>query len=395
MSEARWKRSFALGVITAALLGGCSQLGVSSPTSATAPGSSDSSVPTSSSTSSTSTPTTTTLPKSFGVGVFEEVNWVNHGASEAYMPTTTTPYRALPTFIFYPAAQGESQGGAAPVENAPAASAGAPYPVIVFAHGDDQLPSTYGALIDAWVEAGFVVVAPVFPGENRDNIDALGGWDTNAALDADNDVVNEPGDIAFVIGKLAAAAADQASRLHGLVDLSKLSLAGQSDGGNAVAALVYNTSYATTWSALPVKPRAVAVLSGALIGVAADYRTPLHPPAELSVESTGDYCNSPPSATALYDSFRGDKWFLTIDGATHMDPYVGQAPWAAPTAAVTSAFLELELGWRLASAARAAMAAAGNEPSLTALSHSEKAPTLVEPPPSGDPGDAVACGFEP
>ena len=251
MSKARWKRPFALAVITAALFGGCSQLGVSAPTSATSPGSSDSSLPTSSSTSSTSTTTTTTLPKSFGVGVFEEVNWVNHGASEAYTPTTT-PYRALPTFIFYPAAEAGAQGRAAPVENAPAASAGAPYPVIVFAHGDDQLPSTYRALIDAWVEAGFVVVAPVFPGENRDNFDALGGWDTNAALDADNDVVNEPGDIAFVIGKLATAAGDQASRLHGLVDLSKLSLAGQSDGGNAVAALVYNTSYATTWSALPV-----------------------------------------------------------------------------------------------------------------------------------------------
>ncbi|NNN09190.1 MAG: chlorophyllase, partial [Acidimicrobiaceae bacterium] len=37
--------------------------------------------------------------------------------------------------------------------------------MIVFAHGYDVSPDIYSALLNSWVRAGFVVVAPFFPDE--------------------------------------------------------------------------------------------------------------------------------------------------------------------------------------------------------------------------------------
>ena len=68
----------------------------------------------------------------------------------------------------------------------------APFPLVVFCHGFDLVPSTYERLLDAWTRAGYVVAAPVFPVENAD---APGGAD-------EADLVNQPEDVSFVISQL-------------------------------------------------------------------------------------------------------------------------------------------------------------------------------------------------
>jgi hypothetical protein len=345
----------------------------------------------SSTSSSSSTTTTTTLPATFGVGLLPE-KWVEYSVDGQRVATDCggpiEPERRLLTDVFYPS----SAPSTLPVLDAPRAAAGAPYPVIVFAHGYDQLPRTYEPLLDAWVEAGFVVVAPVFPCESAAHIALIGGISAAYEDDVQGDVGHEAGDVAFVIGQLAAAAADPSSFLHPILDLTKLGVAGQSDGGTAVGALVYYEQDRTEYARVPIKPLAVAILSGAQLG--SGYRTPANPPVELSAESTEDECNPQTAATELYDDIGGSKWFLTIDGATHLAPYTGVGQWASATEATTTAWFELELGWRSSAQARSELASAGNEKQVTSLSQAARAPALPDVLPSiGDYGSDEACGL--
>ena len=80
-------------------------------------------------------------------------------------PTVRAKFRTLVTEIRYPTAQGLPDGAERPDATPIAKSSG--YPVIVFAHGYDVTPDTYAPLLDAWVRAGFVVVAPFFPDESH------------------------------------------------------------------------------------------------------------------------------------------------------------------------------------------------------------------------------------
>ncbi len=372
-----------------ALLGPVLALAACTPARATEAGKpSTTSVPRHSSTpvpASSSTTTTTTLPAIFGVGLHVE-HWVDHQASTDCGPTAQ-PYRTLVTDIFYPS----SAIGTSAVAGAAPARAGAPYPVIVFAAGYDELPSTYAALLDAWVAAGMVVVAPVFPCTNANHVAAVGGLAAAFKLGVEDDTSNEPGDVAFVIAQLVAADASPATFLHPLVDMSELGLAGQSDGADAVAALVYDSAYAAADAAMPARPVAVAVLSGAALP--GTYRNPADPPDELSAESTADECNPQSGATALYDAVGGDKAFLEIDGASHMAPYTGAGQWAEATEAATTAWFEQALGWRSAAAARAQLSAAGNIAGITSLSNSPSAPPMHDIL-SGGYGDVPSeCGL--
>jgi len=79
---------------------------------------------------------------------------------------------------------------------------------VIFAHGYDVTPDTYAALLDAWVEAGFVVVAPVFPDENSMRSPLRGGTNT------EDDIVNEPGDLAFVTTSVIQASANETTRVR-------------------------------------------------------------------------------------------------------------------------------------------------------------------------------------
>jgi predicted dienelactone hydrolase len=78
--------------------------------------------------------------------------------------------------------------------------------MIVFIHGYDVNPSTYALLLNEWASKGFVVAAPIFPGENSAAVAQQHGANTEA------DLVNEPADIAFVTHQILT---DSAARLGG------------------------------------------------------------------------------------------------------------------------------------------------------------------------------------
>ncbi len=297
---------------------------------------------TSTTTSSTSVP----LAPS-GIGV-RTVTWTDTNTNAAYVvnpvPGGHASPRTLVTEIWYPSIGGSKTKPTAGAR--PDRSAG-PFPVIVFAHGFDTVPATYEALLDSWVNAGFVVVAPLFPDENANKINSLGG-DTSELELAESDVVNEPYDIAYVVSEVESGASGASSSgaawLKGLVEPGKYALAGHSDGAQAVADLVYaqaqNEEYATTYADLPAHPFAVILLSGSeLSGI---YATPANPPQLLFVQSAIDRCNLPQyAATLLHDV--GGGFFLKLLGASHFSAYIGEGRAAPIVEKVTVGFLKAAL----------------------------------------------------
>jgi hypothetical protein len=265
------------------------------------------------------------------------------------------PGRRLVTEIRYPTRAGRA--GAVTIGAAPARRAG-PFPLVVFAPGYALDPGTYGPLLNAWVRAGFVVAGVTFPDTNAQAVAHARYGDPEA-----HDDVNQPGDVAFVARRLEAAArgtSPNCAFLRGAIDANALFLAGQSDGGNTVAALAYDRTEAALLTGLHV--RAVAVLSGAtLLGThLSTYRAVAGDPPLLAVESRSDACNPPQAAARLYDAIvQADRYFLLTEAATHLGPYDGREPRElAVVARVTASFFDATLsGGALAPRLRAALGA--------------------------------------
>ncbi|MGA3354181.1 MAG: hypothetical protein ABSD85_13505 [Acidimicrobiales bacterium] len=295
----------------------------------------------------TTTATTPTAGPS-GIGV-KTVTWTDTNSSAAQVVSPAVGGHSSPrtfvTEIWYPSTHKSKAG---PVAGAKPDYRDGPYPVVVFAHGFDTLPSTYTPLLSAWVKAGFVVAAPRFPDENADEISSLGNATTSQLEIAESDVINEPYDIADVVSEVESGAtgapSSGAAWLKGLVEPGKYALAGHSDGAQAVAALVYaqasGQEYATTYGDLATHPFAVIILSGSELS--GSYAPPASPPALLFVQSAVDECNVPEDAGTLFHA-AGGGIFLKLLEASHFGPYIGKGRAAGIVENVTAAFLKAAL----------------------------------------------------
>lgn len=277
-------------------------------------------------TSPTDRPTTTTLPPTTTTTAPPPV-------TVGVVTMTFTDIkrgRTLVTAIRYPA-----RGGSTTTDNQGATPVSGRHALIVFAHGFDTDPSTYGALLDAWARAGYVVAAPVFPRTSNE-----------ASLD-EADLVNQPADVSFVIGSLLAASQSGSGPLAGLVDPQEIGVAGHSDGGNTVAAVGYDSCCQDP------RVKAVAVLSGAEYPWSpGSFFTNGGPPL-LVVQGTADTVNPPASSQAIYAADPGPKYQMLIQGGTHLAPYAGPVgPELSTVEQATTDFFDAELRDRSGAAAR-------------------------------------------
>lgn len=329
-------------------------------------------------------------PAVFGVG-YGLVTWTDkQGYTENFYEGTTQPGRILKVEILYPTLSAKPPAVVALA--APAYRFG-PYPVVVFAHGFAVDPNTYRALLVSWVEAGYVVVAPFFPDTSLPAIEAQHGVDTEL------DIYNQPGDVAFVVSQVAKAEngspLTRVGYLKGMMNTSRLILAGQSDGGDTVAALMYDHAYAQDRASMPAKPIAVALLSGAEWTRDEDvYSAPSgqDPPA-LVVQSLTDACNAPADSSRLYNMLAAPKWFLALENATHLGPYVGLSTAAATVEKVTGDFFYLETGRAKVTAQM--LDRAGDQAGISTITSAARVPLYPAPafsasaclPPPGAPTD--------
>jgi len=130
----------------------------------------------------------------------------------------TKPERILKTRVWYPAAP-RSLEFLRPSPT-PIASHATPYPVIVYSHAFMSFNKGALYLVEQLVSYGYVVIAPNFPLTNRS---APGG-----PLVAD--VVNQPGDVTFLMDTLQAWNRDPANDFYGVLDEERIALAGLSLG---------------------------------------------------------------------------------------------------------------------------------------------------------------------
>jgi dienelactone hydrolase len=217
--------------------------------------------------------------------------------------------RTLVTQIWYPLA-GKPAG---------------PFPLVVFAPGFMQCAGAYSDLLRAWASAGYVVAGTNFPR-------------TNCHLGADAyepDLVNQPQDMSYVLSRLLALSRRSHGVFSGLLNPREVAAAGQSDGGDTVAAIAASTCCTDR------RFKAVAVLSGAewppmpgryFAGGAAPM---------LFTQGSADTINPPWTSMQMYRADDdGARYYLDLFGADHLIPYEGSAPVERLVARVTLAFFD-------------------------------------------------------
>jgi dienelactone hydrolase len=224
--------------------------------------------------------------------------------------------RALPTTVWSPVIP--------PAAAASGRLARGLFRLVVFAPGFAQCAVNYGSLLHAWASAGYVVAGVDFPRSN-----------CHLTNPTENDLVNQPADMAYVVRRLVAVSRGSRGFLAGLVDPGKIAVAGQSDGGDTVAALVANTCCrdgAVT---------AAIVLAGAeWPPMGGSYFAKATPPI-LFVQGDADNINPPADSILMYRADKtGPRFYLDLFGAGHLPPYEGQGPPEPVVARVTVDFLD-------------------------------------------------------
>ncbi len=129
--------------------------------------------------------------------------------------------RTMRSLLWYPAAPGAPSFPDPAARDIDADASDGPYPLVVYSHGFMSFKEEGDYLVKHLVSHGYVVIAADFP---FTNIAAPGGPDLY-------DVVNQPGDVSFLIDTVLAWNATAGHRLEGVVDAESIGLTGLSLGG--------------------------------------------------------------------------------------------------------------------------------------------------------------------
>ncbi|HUE28940.1 MAG TPA: hypothetical protein VMP89_19350 [Solirubrobacteraceae bacterium] len=251
------------------------------------------------------------------------VTFVDRSRTVQYPGQPPAP-RRLVTIVRYPAQGAPSVSDR--VDAAPQRSGG-PFPLVIFGHGFAVTPGIYAPLLRAWARAGFVVAAPVFP---LGNANAPGGPN-------ENDLVNQPRDMSFVISEMLTASAQRAGFFGGLIDPRRIAVSGQSDGGDTALTAAYASRFRDR------RIDAAVILSGQQIPGVGGLDFPAPSPPLLAVQGLADTINLPATTYAFFDAAPAPKYLLTLPGAPHLGPYTGEQPQLAIVERVTTAFLDAYL----------------------------------------------------
>ena len=158
----------------------------------------------------------------------------------------------------------------------------------------------------------------------------------------ESDLINQPADMSFVIGRLLALDVRPNSVLYGKIDSARIAVAGQSDGAETALAVAYDRRFRD--------PRvdAAIVLSGAALPGMGPF--PRSGPPLLAVQGTADTTNAPATTAGFFRLARRPKFLLWLLGASHLPPYTFQQPQLGIVEQATTAFLDHYLKGRPLSA---------------------------------------------
>ena len=206
--------------------------------------------------------------------------------------------RVLRTLVFYPAVTEATATG--PVEDAQPATAGSPYPLVLFAHGFGSHPEAYRELLSAVAAGGYVVAAPEFP---------LTSASSPSSPDP-RDTVSQPGDLSFLIDAFAEQIADPQRPLFELVDFSRIAATGHSNGAVTVLGISANSCCRDERIDVTV----------AMAGPAADFNGEYDftdTPPILFIHGTEDRAIVYEASAQIFNEVTAVKGLLTLNGGNH------------------------------------------------------------------------------
>ncbi len=223
--------------------------------------------------------------------------------------------------MLYPAAGAPDRPGT-PAKDAPRAPGR--FPLLVFSHGFTASGPAYAVLLREWARRGYVVAAPTFPLSNG----AAPGGPTLA------DVINQPGDVSFVIDSLEALSRRDRT-WRNLVDPHRIAAAGHSLGAITTLLVTYNSCCADP------RIRAAVPISGLLLPApGGDFFTG-RPVPLLLIHGDRDRTVPYRGSVEAFSRARPPKYLLTLEGAPHT-PF-GDPRWGRPVVGVATDFLDAYL----------------------------------------------------
>lgn len=180
--------------------------------------------------------------------------------------------------------------------------------LVLVAHGFGGFATVgFDVVAGVLARAGYVVASVRFPLTNRE---APGGYFTGIV-----DVVDQPGDLSFVVDRLLAASATRGDPLAGRIDPERIGTLGHSLGG--VTALAQSRFDCCTDDRV-----GAVVLVGANLpaGEALFATTPLPVgPPTLLLSGTEDTLAPPELAPEFYAALTAPRTMVVLEGADHTD----------------------------------------------------------------------------
>lgn len=227
--------------------------------------------------------------------------------------------RTLKTLVHYPARGHAGAVGVAPADGS--------FPIVLMAHGYRLPAAGYERMLTTLTASGYVTVSPAFPGTSAETGNANR-----------SDITNQPADLSFVLDEVLALAASPGSELPSIASPDRVGVIGHSDGGLTASAIAYNSRFRDP------RVAAVVVLTGGRALFPGRYFDAAGLPPLLVVHGTAD--NNPYAAgTSLWNEAKAARlpaYMLTIEGGTHIDPYMHETA-SLSVAEVVLGFLDAYL----------------------------------------------------
>lgn len=229
----------------------------------------------------------------------------------------------------------------------PTAAGNGPFPLVVFAHGAGSGPEYYSDLLSELSARGYVVVAPQSPPTRFSapvevEPTAFGPSPASGPVavtvgfrtaegdggEPEPEGPGEPGpeyttlynfqtqhdDVVSAIDAAIDLSVGE-GELHGLVDSTRIAVAGHSDGGVTAAAVAYNTAVGDA------RVRAAVILSGSYGYFGGSWFPEFSPPL-LAVHGTDDGVNPFSSSEEIfYADGGGPRMLVAVLGGGHVDAF--------------------------------------------------------------------------
>ncbi|HXF51156.1 MAG TPA: dienelactone hydrolase family protein [Dehalococcoidia bacterium] len=261
-------------------------------------------------------------PYAVGVTTLELVD--ERRSTEPNGDVPGSPPRKLTVEVWYPAS---ANGSSAETRDAPLDDRGAPYPLVVFAHGLSGTRRQSASFAQHLASHGYLVASPDFP---LSNLATPGGPRLLGVL-------QQPGDVSFIVDSLLAKAETEGDRFAGAIDGDAVAVSGHSLGGLTALLTVYGPHRDDRMKAALAFAPPACFLTSDVVGLTSVPVMVMGGSLDLIVNRSS-YRNG-------YDVARPPKYYVELVGGNHIS------------------FADLDIG---------------DEVGAAALSSGRLAPTLVE-----------------